>query len=137
MNAIWSASIQAVIDWDRVTAKGKVYLETREKDLEPCLLQLVSFPQSELITKVKWFLHNSEVLCEAEISPANYALCTRYSDKHLSLLSDMMTKEFDLKCCLAKQNVGPVEKRKLVLLTWVTQPYMDTAYLSSLPQSPF
>jgi hypothetical protein len=49
----------------------------------------------------------------------------------------MLHCEFDLKAALAGQNCGALEKRKLLILTWVTQPYLDRRYLDSLQPSPF
>ena len=133
-NAIWDGSLQAVKEWDREVARGKVLLETRQSDIEDCLLHLVTSTQSDLVTKVKWFLHP---LFAQDESAANHVLGTPYPVQHLTVLYEMLLSEFDLKAALAGQNTGPVEKRKLLILTWTTQPHIDRKYLDSLIKSPF
>ena len=46
----------------------------------------------------------------------------------------MFCKEFDLKACISTQNNGPVDKRKLLIYTWITQPHIDEKYINDLPK---
>lgn len=42
-NAIWDGALQALRDWDKEVTRGKALLEARQRDLESCLLHLVTY----------------------------------------------------------------------------------------------
>jgi len=86
---------------------------------------------------MRWFLHNAESLESQEPSAANYVLSRPYAAGSLKEICEMLDWEFDLKAALAGQNCGPLEKRKLLVLTWVTQPFIDRLHWEKLKGSPF
>ena len=50
-------------------------------------------------------------------------------------LTEMLRKEFDLKATIISQYNGTAEKRKLIIYTWIMQPYINDSFIENLPKA--
>ena len=126
IHTIWEATLHAVRQWDELTLLGKRYIECKAQiqDIEECLHQM-----AELIVKLQWFKHNSQILYGNKEDVTVW-----YVIKQLDTIINMLQKEFDLKTCISLQLSQSHERRKLIAYTWLLQPYLNEAYIESLPK---